>query len=170
MLSKKLEKTINEQITEELFSAHIYLSMSAWFETQNLPGFANWMYVQYQEEVSHAMKFFRYLNERGGQAIIDAIARPETDWKNPILALEETLKHEQHITSRINNLVGIARDGKDYATENFLSWYVGEQVEEEKNATDILNQLKMIGDSRTSLLMLDRDLSSRVFVDATKKA
>jgi ferritin len=170
MLSKKLEKTINEQINEELFSAYIYLSMSAWFETQNLKGFANWMYIQYQEEVTHAMKFFRYINERGGQVILEAVQKPETDWKNPFLAFEETLKHEKHITSKINNLVTIARVEKDYATESFLAWYVDEQVEEEANAMEILAQLKMIGESKTGLLMLDKELSTRVFVDATKKA
>jgi len=170
MLNKKIEKAINAQITEEVFSAHIYLSMSSWFETQNLKGFANWMYIQYQEELTHAMKFFKYINERGGQGIIDAIKKPDTDWKNPVLALKETLKHEEFITKKINDLVSLARQEKDYATENMLSWYVTEQVEEEKNATDILNELNMIGESKTALLILDKQLGTRVFVDSTQKA
>lgn len=170
MLNKKIEKAINAQITEEVFSAHIYLSMSSWFETQNLKGFANWMYVQYQEELTHAIKFFRYVNDRGGQAIIDTIKGPESDWKNPVLAFKETLKHEQFVTKKINELVYLAKEEKDYATESFLKWYVDEQVEEEKNATDILNELNMIGESKTALLMLDKELGARTFVDPTKTA
>lgn len=168
MLSKVMEKEINNQINEELFSAYIYLSMSAWFERQNLGGFANWMYIQYQEELTHAMKFFKYMNEVGGKVALQKIEKPREDWGNPVLAFEETLKHEQHITKRINKLVALAKKENDYATENFLQWYVDEQVEEEKNASEILGHLKMIEKSKAALLMLDQKLASRTFVDETK--
>jgi len=161
MLSKKMEKVLNAQINEELFSSYIYLSMSAWFETQNLPGFAHWMFVQYQEEIKHALKFFKYLIDKNTQVVLEAIKKPQTDWKNPVLAFEEALKHEKYITKKIHELVTLAKAEKDYATESMLKWFVDEQVEEERNATNVLAKLQALGDSRSGLLMLDGEMGKR---------
>lgn len=168
MITEKMQKAIEEQINAELWSAYLYLSMSAYFERQNLQGFANWMKIQWQEEITHAIKFFDYVHERGGQIFLKPIAGVQTDWKNPADIFTETLKHEQHVTALINNLVNIAIEEKDHATNNMLQWYVAEQVEEEANAEQILVQLKLIGDNGYGLLMLDRELATRVFVDSTK--
>jgi len=167
MLSKKMEAAINEQINAELYSAYLYLSMSAWFEGKNLKGFANWMYIQWQEETAHAMKFFNYVNERGGSVVLKAIDKPKASWKSIIEVYAETLKHEQHVTALINNLVNIAVSEKDHATNNFLQWYVAEQVEEEANATGILEELKLIEGKGPALLMIDREMKQRVFVPIT---
>lgn len=163
MLSKKMEAALNEQINAELFSAYLYLSMSAWFEAKNLKGFANWMYIQWQEETAHAMKFFKYVSERGGTVTLKAIDKPKGTWKNIIEVYAETLKHEQHVTSLINNLVNIAVAEKDHATGNFLQWFVAEQVEEEATASEILEELKLIEGKGPALLMIDREMRQRVF-------
>lgn len=170
MISKKLQTAIGEQINAEIWSAYLYLSMSAYFERQNLRGFANWMKIQWQEEMSHAIKFFDYVHSRGGQVSLKPIAAVQIDWKNPTDVFTDTLAHEQHVTSLINNLANIAVDEKDHATNSMLQWFIAEQVEEEGNAEQILVQLKMIGDNGYGLLMLDRELATRVFVDATKAA
>ncbi len=161
MIDKEVEEAINKQINEEMFSAYLYLSMSAYFEDAGLKGFANWMYVQYQEEVEHAMKFYNYLIDRGGRIKLYAIKEPEQNWDSALHAFEETLNHEKHITQCINNLVDLAEKKKDRATFNLLQWYVDEQVEEESNDEEIISQLKMLGDSGHGLLMLDRELGSR---------
>jgi ferritin len=168
MLSKKIQKAIEEQINAELWSAYMYLSMSAYFERQNLPGFANWMKVQWQEEITHAIKFFDFVHQRSGQIYLKPIAAVPSEWKNAIEVFAETLKHEQYVTSLINNLANIALLEKDHATHNLLQWYIAEQVEEESNADKILGQLKILGDNGYGLLMLDRELATRIFVDATK--
>ncbi|TSA34610.1 MAG: ferritin [Porphyromonadaceae bacterium] len=170
MIGKKIQTAIDEQINAEIWSAYLYLSMSAYFERQNLRGFANWMKIQWQEEVTHAIKFFDYVHSRGGQVSLKPIAAVQIDWKNAIEVFSETLKHEQHVTALINNLANIAVEEKDHATNSMLQWFIAEQVEEEANAEQILVQLKMIGDNGYGLLMLDRELASRVFVDATKAA
>jgi ferritin len=169
MLNKKVEEAMNKQINAELWSAYLYLSMSAYFESQNLSGFANWMKVQWQEEISHAMKFFDYINERGGRVNLMPIAEVKTEWKDAVEIFEETLAHEQKVTSMINSLVDLVIIEKDHATNSMLQWYVKEQVEEEANADNILQQLKMVHDNQQGLLMLDRELQSRVFVDETKE-
>ncbi len=166
-MNQKLEKAINEQINAETYSAYLYLAMSAYFERMNLPGFANWTYVQYLEETTHSLKFFKYINERGGAAKIMAIKEPPAEWKSPQHVFEEILKHEQYVTSLINNLVDLSIQEKDHASNNLLQWYVAEQVEEEANASLILGHLKRIGDSKDGLFMLDKELSARVFADAT---
>ncbi len=168
MLTKKMEKALNEQINAEVWSAYLYLSMSAYFESKNLPGFANWMRVQWQEELSHTLKFFDYINERGGRVILEPIDAVQTDWVSPLEAFEDTLKHERHVSSLINNLVNIAIEEKDHATNNMLQWYVAEQVEEEANAESLVEQIKMIGGQGHGMLMLDRELKARSFVDETK--
>lgn len=161
MIDEKVEEAINKQINEEMFSAYLYLSMSAYFEDAGLKGFANWMHVQYQEEVEHGMKFYNYLIDRGGRIKLYAIKEPEQNWDSALHAFEETLKHEKHITQCINNLVDLAEKKKDRATFNLLQWYIDEQVEEESNDEEIISQLKMLGDSGHGLLMLDKELGSR---------
>ncbi len=164
MIDKEIEEAINKQINEELYSSYLYLSMSAYFENIGLKGFANWMYVQFQEEKDHAMKFYRYLIERGGRVKLYEIKEPPHEWDSPLHAFEETLKHEKHITECINNLVDLAEKKKDRATFNLLQWYVDEQVEEEANDEEIIQMLKMIGDHGHGLLMLDRELAARTYV------
>jgi ferritin len=165
MLTKKMEKALNDQVNAELFSSYLYLAMSAYFVRKNLPGFAHWMYVQTQEEAAHAMLFFNYINERGGNAELKAIAKPELEWKDPIQVFEAVLKHEQMVSGLINNLVDVAITEKDHATNNKLQWFVAEQVEEEANASEILEQLKIVEGKGQGLLLLDRELKARVFVN-----
>ncbi|GAB4454534.1 MAG: ferritin [Bacteroidales bacterium] len=167
MITKKMEAAINEQINAELYSAYLYLSMSAWCEGQNLKGFGNWLRVQYQEETAHALKFFDYVIERGGSVSLKKIDAPVAKWKNIIDVFENVLKHEQHVTALINNLVQISMEEKDFAANNMLQWFVNEQVEEEANATEILEQLKLFEGKGAPLFMLDRELKTRVFVPIT---
>ncbi len=169
MLKKRMEDAINKQINAEIWSSYLYLSMSAYLEHKNLPGFANWMKIQAQEELTHAMKFFHYINERGGRVLLSTIDKTETEWKSPLHAFEDGLAHEQKVTAMIDNLMDIAIEEKDHASRSMLTWFVDEQVEEEANASAIIEQLKMIGvDRGPGLLMLDRALAARVFVDETQ--
>ena len=161
MLSKKIEKGINEQIQSEFYSSHFYLSMAAYCEEIDLSGFAHWMRVQSEEEREHAMKFFDYLNERGGRVFLEAIDKPPSSFKSPRDIFEQTLKHEQQVTKMIHRLYKTAKDENDYATEVELQWFIREQVEEEKGASDILEKLKMVQNAPGALLMIDRQLGSR---------
>ncbi len=161
MLSKKLAAAINEQINAELWSGYLYLSMSTYFEDKGLSGMAHWMRHQAEEEQEHAMKFYKYMVERGERVLLKAIDAVETEFTGIVPVFEETLKHEQLVTSLINNLYSIAVDDKDYASQSFLNWYVDEQVEEEANAQEILDTLAIIGDKGNGLYMLDRQLGSR---------
>lgn len=170
MINERMQNEINDQINAEFWSAYLYLSMSAWFTQKNLPGFANWMYVQYQEEISHGMKMFRYIHERGGEVKLKPIAKVDTAWKSGADAFQATLNHERKVTSLINGLMDTAHELRDYATINFLNWYIDEQVEEEANAEELLNKLKMIEKDPAALYALDKELSARVFVDATLPA
>lgn len=163
MISKKVEKEINQQINAEMFSAYLYLSMSAYFESTNFPGFANWMKIQAQEELMHAMKLYAYLAERGGRITLTAITAPKTEWENATEVFSEVLKHEKQITTLIDNLMNIAIAEKDHATATMLQWFINEQVEEESIAEKILNDIKLIGTHGPSLLMLDRELGRRSF-------
>ncbi|MBE0535929.1 MAG: ferritin [Phycisphaerae bacterium] len=163
MLTDKVEKALNGQINAELYSAYLYLAMAAHFEQGDLPGFANWMRVQAQEEQFHAMKIYDFILERGGKIVLSAIEAPASTWKSPVDVLKATLEHEQKVTGLINDLVYLARDQKDNATEIFLQWFVNEQVEEEDSASKILGQLKMIEGSPQALFLLDRELGQRIF-------
>ncbi len=163
MISKTLEKAINKQINEELFSAYLYTSMQAWFANENLDGMANWMKSQSQEEHYHAMKFFNYLIERGGKVELEAIAKPEIDFDNPLKAFQAALEHERHITKCINDMMDLAIAENDHASRIFLQWYVEEQVEEEDSVDSIVQRLAMLGDHMHGLFMLDRELSDRTF-------
>lgn len=167
MISNKIQDAFNEQINAELYSAYLYLSMSSYFESINLSGFSSWMKMQAQEETAHAMKFYNFINERGGRVALKAIDGPKTEWPNPVSVFEETLKHEQKVTSLINNLVNLAQDEKDHASYNFLQWFIDEQVEEEATADGILQQLKLIGESGQGIIMMDRELGARKFVPST---
>jgi len=152
---------MNEQIKNELYSAYLYLSMSAYCEAANLPGFAHWMRVQAQEEVGHAMKFYDFICERGGRVVLQAIDQPPVEFQSPLHVFEQILEHEQKVTAMIHDLYGLAAQEKDYASQAFLQWFVTEQVEEEGSATQIVETLKMIGDKGQALVMLDRELGKR---------
>ena len=161
MISKKMEKALNDQINAELCSAYLYLSMSAYFEAENLPGFANWMRIQWQEEVMHALKIYDYVNDRGGRVTLKSIDGPPTKWKSPLDVFQATYKHEQVVTGRINGLVTQAVVEKDHAANAFLQWFVTEQVEEEKSADEIVQKLKRISDVPGVVFMLDKELGQR---------
>ncbi len=161
MLSKKLSAAINEQINAELWSGYLYLSMSTYFEDKGLGGMAHWMRHQAEEEQEHAMKFYKYLVDRGERVVLKAIAAPATEFTGVTAIFEETLKHEQLVTSLINNLYSIAVEDKDYTSQSFLNWYLDEQVEEEKNAQEILDTLGIIGEKGNGLFMLDKQLGGR---------
>ncbi|MDD4223370.1 MAG: ferritin [Candidatus Cloacimonetes bacterium] len=163
MISKTLEKAINEQINKELFSEYLYTSMQAWLANENLDGMAAWMKAQSQEEHFHAMKFFDYLIERGGKVELLAIAKPDVDFGNPLKAFKAALEHEKYITKSINELMDLAIAENDHATKGFLNWYVDEQVEEESSVDRVVNQLKMIGENMHGIFMLDRELGSRTY-------
>ena len=170
MIKEKMLNAINNQINAEQYSALLYLSMSAYFFDKGLPGFANWMYIQYQEELTHANKFFNYVNERGGKVTIKAIEQMPTNWDGIIEVFEATLEHEQKVTSLIDNLVEVAVSEKDHATQSFLQWFVDEQVEEEANVQEILDTLKLIDGQGNGIFMLDREMRQRTFVDSTHAA
>jgi ferritin len=171
MISKKMEKALNEQVNAELFSAYLYLSMEAYFKSLNLTGFGNWMRVQTQEEMMHAMKIYDFIDERGGRIILKAIDGPDTKWDSPLAVFEAVYKHEQKVTGLINNLVNLAIEEKDHATNTFLQWFVNEQVEEESSADHIVQQLKLMESAPGGMFMLDRELGKRVFTPpATESA
>lgn len=152
---------INEQIQAEFESAYIYLAMSAYFDSQNLKGFSHWMRLQWQEETAHAMKFYDFVQRRGGDVELFEIPKPTFKGKTPVEIFEQVLAHEQYITKRINDLYKLAREENDFALQTLLNWFVDEQVEEEENARDIIDQLKLIGDSGQALYLLDRDMAGR---------
>ncbi len=161
VISKKMEEALNKQINAELYSAYLYLSMAAYFESTNLSGFAKWMELQAEEEKQHAMKLYHYVVERGGRVVLDAIQKPQSEWKSPLDVFEAVYAHEQHVTSLIYNLADIARSEKDYATEVMLHWFIKEQVEEESNASSILERIKMVKDSVNGILQYDKMLGKR---------
>ena len=163
MISEKMEKAFNDQINKELFSEYLYLSMQAYFERAGLEGFTNWMRIQVQEEHAHGMGMFDYVHERGGKVELLAIDKPQTDWKSPLDVFEHVLEHEKYVTSRINALMDVADAEKDRAALSFLDWYLKEQVEEESNVGNVLAKLQLIGDDKHALLLLDKDLATRVF-------
>jgi len=160
-MDKKLEKAFNDQIKHELYSAYIYLAMAAYFETKNLRGFAHWMKIQYKEEVSHAMKMFEFLSDRGVKVLLQAIPQPALDFSSALEVFEETLKHEQKVTGLIHALYELAQKNSDHASSVFLQWFISEQVEEEKSADEIIQTLRMIKSEGAPLIMLDRELAKR---------
>lgn len=161
MLEKKMLEAINQQINAELYSAYMYLSMASFFEENNFQGFAHWMELQAKEEVEHAMKFYKYVNDRGDRVMLTPIDGPPTQWESPLKVFQAAYQHEQKVTSLINNLVKIAREIEDYATQAMLDWFVTEQVEEEAHASEIVEKLSMVKENSNGLLMMDRALSQR---------
>ncbi len=169
MIGKRIVDALNEQVNAELYSAYLYLSMEAYFHDAALAGFANWMRIQTQEEVVHAMKIYDYVVERGGRVVLKAIARPQVTWKSPLDAFKAAYKHEQKVTGLINGLVDLAIKEKDYATNSFLQWFVDEQVEEEASAGDIVQKLKLVERAPGGLFMLDKEMAQRVFTPPAVK-
>lgn len=165
MINKEVLDAINEQINAETYSAYMYLSMSAYFENIGLSGFANWMMIQYKEESAHAIKFFNYVNERGGKVVLKAVDQVPVDFDGVVDVFEKTLAHENHVTSLINKLMDVAVACSDHATQSMLKWFIDEQVEEEANVEKILSTLKLINGQGNGIFMMDRELSQRVFVD-----
>ncbi len=163
MIKSKIQDALNKQLNAELYSSYLYLSMAAYFESVSLKGFANWMRVQAQEELAHAMKFYDYVNERGGRVKLTSISAPSTQWDSPLAAFKQVYEHEQKVTKLINDLVTLAISEADHATNNFLQWFVAEQVEEESSADEIVQKLKLLGEDRSGLFMLDQELGQRVF-------
>ncbi|MEJ5315340.1 MAG: ferritin [Anaerolinea sp.] len=161
MLSKRLLDEMNTQIKLELYSAYLYLAMAAHFEENNWGGFAKWMAMQAKEEQEHALKFFEYIHDRGGKVTLQAIDAPPSAFGTPEEIFAEVLKHEQSVTARIHLLYSIAVEDKDYASQEFLNWFVKEQVEEEKNATQVLEWLKMASGSTPALFQINALLAQR---------
>ena len=164
MINEKMQNAFLDQINKELFSEYLYLSMKAYFLEKNLLGFANWFDVQVQEEHAHAMGMYDYVVERGGRVILEAIEKPENTWENPLELFKAVLKHEEFVTSRINALMDVAEETKDRAALIFLNWYLKEQVEEEANVGGVIAQLELIGDDKSGLFALDKELATRTFV------
>lgn len=163
MLSDKMLKAYNEQIKNELNSAYIYLGMAAYFDSNNLPGFANWMRVQAQEELFHATKFYHFVYERDADVELFALDQPKIDYESPLAAFKGAYKHEQFISGTIHHLYDLAMQEKDYASQPLLHWFIEEQVEEEASAKEIVDQLEMIQDSKMGLYMLDKSMAARTF-------
>ena len=170
MIKKTVQDAINQQIVREMYSSNLYLSMAAYYASQNLNGFAKWMHIQAQEEMTHALKFFDYLLARGGSPVIGAIAAPQTQWDSPLQAFENAYEHEQLVTSWIYELVDLAIAEKDHATNALLQWFVSEQVEEEANTSMIVDKLKLIGNNSQGLFMMDNELGARTAEAAAEEA
>lgn len=158
MLSKKIETALNEQVRIEAESSQIYLSMASWAETHGLEGISKFMYVQSDEERMHMLKLIKFINERGGHALVSELKAPRTNFETFKEMFQEVYEHEVFVSNCINDLVHISFDEKDYATHNFLQWYVSEQIEEEAQAKVILDKIKLIGDDKGGLYLFDRDI------------
>jgi ferritin len=163
MLSEKMEAALNAQINLELWSGYIYLAMAAYFDEVGLKGMSNWMRIQHKEEEVHALMMFGYVAHAGGRVRLKPIAEVETDYASPLAAFAKVQEHERTVTANVHKLVDLALDLRDHSTNAFLQWFVDEQVEEENNAQEIVSTLKLVGDSGSSLLLLDRELGTRVF-------
>jgi len=160
-LTSRLQDALNRHVGAELSSAHLYLSMSAYCQAANLPGFAHWLRVQHQEETGHALKFIDFIDDRDGRVLLGAIESPPTEFGSPLDVMEQTLEHERKVTSLINRLYELAVEESDYPTQVLLQWFISEQVEEEKNAAEVVEQLKIVGDDGAGLLMIDARLGQR---------
>lgn len=169
MLKENMLKALNSQLNAELYSAYLYLSMEAYFESIDLSGCANWMRAQAQEELTHAMKFYGYIAQRGERITLSTIDGPQVEWDSPVAVFEHVYKHEQKVTGLINDLVDLSVSESDHATSNFLQWFVAEQVEEEESASSVLQRMKLAGNSKSGLFMLDSELGQRVFTPPAAK-
>lgn len=161
MMTQTMTDTFNEQINRELYSAYLYTSMEHWFMKKGLKGFANWFKVQAKEELTHARKMMDYVNERGGRIRLKAIAMPDCDWQNILSVFENSLSHEEYVTSEINRITNLAEEEKDKASEIFLQWFITEQIEEENSINGIIDALKMIGNSVVATFDMDKELLKR---------
>jgi ferritin len=168
-ISKKVEEVLNKQVNAELWSAYLYLSMSAWVESRGFKGFANWMRVQFHEETSHALKIYDYVINRSGEIKLQPIAAVKTSWESLLNMFEDTYEHECKVTNLINDCYEAALAEKDYATTTMLQWFINEQTEEERNALEIIDILKIIGEKSGGIFYLDKNLGKRTFVDDTRK-
>jgi ferritin len=161
-MNSRVQEALNKQINFEIESARLYLSMALWFHSVNLPGFAHWMEIQYKEETLHAEKMLNFMLDRRGTPVLEALPKPPVSWASPLAAFEEAFAHEQQVSDRINNLVSLALEVKDHASNNFLQWFVSEQVEEEANADKVIQQLRLNANQPAGIFMLDRELAQRV--------
>ncbi len=167
MIKQAMQDALNAQLAREMYSSNLYLAMSGYFQSINLKGFAHWMRIQAQEEMTHAMKFFDYVAARGGNIQIGAIDAPPTNWNSPLSAMEDSLKHEQFVTEKITELANLSIKEGDHATHVFLQWFITEQVEEEATVLEIVEKLKLIGDWKGGLIMIDNELSKRTLTSET---
>ena len=163
MLKDKVAQALNEQINAEMYSGYLYYSMAYYFEDEGLPGFAKWLRIQAMEEMTHAQRIAGYVVDRGARVLVKEIAAPPTEWKSPLAVFEQVAEHERHVSDLINKLVDLAREERDHATDNFLQWFVAEQVEEEASADEALGKLRRIEGSKHGLFMLDREFGGRSF-------
>ena len=163
MLSDTILNRLNDQLNKESYSAYLYYSMSAYFETVNLKGFAHWMLIQAQEEITHTQRLFMYINDKSARVKLGAVDEPPHEWDSPLACLENAYEHECMISQRINDCVTLALGENDHATNAMLQWFVNEQVEEEANADDLVQKLKLIGDNSSGLFLIDAELSKRTF-------
>ena len=161
MLPDKIQNALNDQVNAELYSAYLYLSMNAYFKSIGLDGFANWMSQQAHEETLHALKIYDFIHQRGGRVTLTQIDAPPVQWDSPLAVFEATLAHEQKVTGLINDLVELSQAERDHATNIFLEWFVSEQVEEEESVGAVLDQLRLLGDAKSGLFMVDRELAQR---------
>ena len=162
-----MQAALCDQINAELYSSYLYLSMSAYLESQNLKGAAHWMRIQAQEELAHVGKFFDYVHERNGRVTLGLIEAPPASWESALAAFEQAYQHEVHVTERVNKLVDLSRELSDHATYQMLQWFVAEQVEEESNVDGVVQELRLVGSEGHGLLLVDRQLATRVFVMPT---
>jgi len=167
MVTEKMAKALNDQLNFEFYSAYVYLAMAAHADNIGLKGFANWFYAQYQEEQMHAMKFFDYIQDQSVEVELEAIEKPRKEYKDALEMFEETLKHEQEVTAKINDLASLAIDEKDHATNSFLQWFITEQVEEEATVNEIIDKLKLAGTTGYGLFVVNNELGARTFTDPT---
>lgn len=163
-MNEKLQEAFNDQINKELYSEYLYYAMKVYFQELNLQGFVNWFDVQVQEERAHAVGMIDYLNSRGAKVDLRAIEKPVVEGTTPLEVFEHVLRHEEFVTLRINHVMDVAEEVRDRAAMHLLDWYIKEQVEEESNVGGVLATLRLIGDDKKALLMLDKDLAARTFV------
>ncbi|MCD6379589.1 ferritin [bacterium] len=168
MLSDKMIEALNEQINKEIYSAYLYLSMSSYSESQGLKGFANWYFVQQQEEIDHAMRIYNYIQEQSARVKLKAIDQPQADFGTPMEMVKKTLEHEKFVTSLINNLMNLAIEENDHASRIFLQWFISEQIEEESSVNEILDKLKLAGEKGNALFMIDKELMARVYTPSSQ--
>lgn len=170
MISEKLQQAINDQIKAEEHSSRLYMAMASWCETNGYPGAAKFLYTHSDEERMHMLKFVHFLNDRGGHSVLKELEQPTFEFKSLHHIFEEVLKHEKYITARINNLVGLSMEEKDFTTANFLQWFVTEQIEEESVARSILDQFNLTGGEKGSLFLIDKELASMTLAAQSAKA